>query len=68
MDQFLKHELPDSRHIYTNVTDQRDIAILYSKSHDKIVARIYDNNNILIIEELSGKDSNNMLNYIKMIL
>jgi hypothetical protein len=67
MDQFLKHELPDSRHIYTNVTDQRDIAILYSKSHDKIVARIYDNNNILIIEELSGKDSNNMLNYIKMI-
>lgn len=67
IDKFLKHEFPDSRHIYTNVTKQRDVAVLYSKSHDKIVARIYNNNNILIIEELSGKDSNNMLNYIKMI-
>ena len=67
IDKFLKHEFPDSSHIYTNVTEQRDIAILYSKSHDKIIARIYNNNNILIIKELSGKNTNNMLNYIKII-
>lgn len=67
IDKILKDEFPDSIHIYTNATKQRDVAIFYSKSHNKVVARICNNNNILIIEELCDKNSNNALNYIKTI-
>lgn len=69
IDKILKHEFPDSRQIYTNITDQRNVAILYSKFHNKFLARIYNNNNVLFIfiEEIVGNDFNKMLNYIKMI-